>query len=65
MILTDSDIERIRKNGVIGTHGNIVKGNGALLRYLSVGEACDKITDFNFYKSKKSSIRRSKKSKSA
>lgn len=66
MTLTDRDIERIRKNGVIGRHGNVVKGNGALLRYLSVGEACDKIRDIGFYKLKKrSSGKHSKKSKSA
>ena len=65
MSLTDYDIKRIRKNGVIGRHGNIVKGNAALLRYLSVGEACDKVRDFGFYKLKKRSAKRSKKSKSA
>lgn len=65
MTLTDYEIERIRKNGVVGRHGNIVKGNAALLRYLSVGKACDKIRDFSFYKLKKRSGKRSKKSKSA
>jgi len=65
MTLTDSDIERIRKNGVIGTHGNHVKGNAALLRYLSVGEACNKIRNLDFYKLKKRSGKRSKKTKSA
>lgn len=65
MILTDYDIDRIRKNGVVGKHGNVVKGNAALLRYLSVGEACDKIRDFGFYQLKKRSGKRFKKSRIA
>lgn len=65
MTLTDHEIKRIRKNGVIGRHGNLVKGNAALLRYLSVGEACDKIRNLDFYKLEKRSEKRSKKRKSA
>lgn len=65
MMLTDHDIERIRKNGVVGTHGNLIKGNAALLRYLSVGEECDKITNLNFCKFKKRSAKYFKKSKIA
>lgn len=65
MVLTDHDIDRIRKNGVIGRNGNIVKGNAALLRYLSVGAACMKVIDFNYAKGKKKSHKLSKKRRSA
>lgn len=65
MVLTDHDIDRIRKNGVIGRNGNLVKGNAALLRYLSVGAACMKVIDFNFAKSKKQSRKLTKKRRSA
>ncbi len=65
MILTDRDIEHIRKNGVIGRKGNLVKGNAALLRYLSVGAACMKVIDFNYAKEKKLSRKLSKKTRSA
>lgn len=65
MTLTDHDIDLIRKNGVIGRKGNLVKGNAALLRYLSVGAACMKVINFNYAKGKKQSRKHSKKSKSA
>lgn len=65
MVLTEHDIERLRKNGVVGRNGNRVKGNAAVLRYLSVGEKCDTITDLGYYKLKKSQSKRSKKLKRA
>ena len=65
MVLTDEDIDRIRKNGVVGTHGNHIKGNAALLRYLSVGESCATIEDFSYHKSRMQTVRRTKKARSA
>lgn len=65
MVLTEHDIDRIRKNGVIGRKGNLVKGNAALLRYLSVGADCMKVIDFNYAKGKKQSRKLAKKTRSA